>query len=372
MNKCDVMIHVTTLGRGGTERYAKDLAIGLVRRKLRPCIVYDHPPEDLKPDFEVAGIPTFCINHTLNGDMTVYASRLADLLDELKPSIFHATIWDNINIVSKVLRLSNIPMVITRHGPDRVPRLQDYLGINRVPFYFYKERAAMRRSGGLICGYEEGCNLTRLRFGRDTPVRLVYTGVPLSKEIAAVAEPREDLQIVWVGEMCDRKRPLLALRAFQRAQRSFPKIRLLMLGDGEYMGMVRNAVDEMKLDNVQTPGYIRNPMPFFLRSHLLLQTACAEGLAYVVKEALSVGLPVVATDAGGTREAVIHENTGLLAHVDDEDGLTNNLVRMLNDNSLRTSYGKAGLALCRAQFSLDEMVLRTLATYKDFCGVTYE
>ena len=84
MARVDVMILVTTLGQGGTERYAKDLAIGLAQRHVRPCVVYDNPPEYIKHEIESAGIPTYCIGDDNTGNRTRYAARLTALLRDLQ------------------------------------------------------------------------------------------------------------------------------------------------------------------------------------------------------------------------------------------------------------------------------------------------
>lgn len=373
MAKCDVVIQVTTLGQGGTERYAKDLAIGLAQRQVRPVIVYDSPPEDLKREIESAGIPTYCTDDGNVRDESRYAVRLTTLLQELKPRLLHTNAWQHFNLIADVARHASIPLVISRHGPDLVPRFRDILGLNRIPFSLYRERARMRRcGGGLLCVSRNGLNNTRRRFGPGIPMRMVYTGVPLAETIARVADTSDDLQVIWAGQMCNRKRPVLALRAFARVQRNLPAIRLLMLGNGSEIERVRNIAASMSLKGVRIPGYAPNPLQQFSQSHLYLQTACSEGLPYSIRDAMSVGLPVVATDAGETREAVIHQETGLLAPIDDERAIAVYLETLLRDSSLRQVYGSAGLALCRARFSLEEMISGTLRAYHDLCGVVFE
>lgn len=372
MAKCDVVIQVTTLGQGGTERYAKDLAIGLAQRQVRPFVVYDSPPENLKQEIESVGIPTYCIEDGNTGDISRYAKRLAALLRDLQPRLLHANAWRRLNSVARVARSVGTPLVIVRHGTDNLPRLRDILGLNRLPFYLYRERAMMRKcGGGLICVSREGLDRARKRYGTRIPMRMVYTGVPEGETIARVAGVADNPQVIWAGEMCNRKRPVLALRAFAQVQRKLPGIRLLMLGDGPELELVRNAAAAMALEGVTIPGYIPNPLPQLYQSHLFLNTACSEGLPYSVRDAMSVGLPVVATDAGGTREAVIHQETGLLAPIDDERAIAVYMERLLRDPSLRQAYGVAGLALCRARFSLDEMISGTLRAYHDLCGVDF-
>lgn len=372
MARVDVMILVTTLGQGGTERYAKDLAIGLAQRHVRPCVVYDNPPEDIKHEIESAGIPTYCIGDDNTGNRTRYAARLTALLRDLQPRLLHVNIWKQLNVVADVARSASIPLVISRHGTDNIPRLRDILGMNRIPFYLYRERSRMRKcGGGLICVSKIGLEHARRRYGAGIPMVMIYTAVPSAETIARVTDATDDLQVIWVGAMCNLKRPLLALRAFAQVQRKLPDIRLVMLGGGSELDRVRNTAAGMALMNVTIPGYTPNPLQQLSQSHIFLNTACSEGLPYSVRDAMSVGLPVVATDAGGTREAVIHEETGLLAPIDDERALAVFMEQLLRDSLLRKAYGNAGLTLCRARFALDEMISDTLRAYHDLCGVDF-
>jgi glycosyltransferase involved in cell wall biosynthesis len=372
VDKCDIVIQVTALGQGGTERYAKDLAIGLAQRQIMPNIVYDHPPEDIKHEIESAGIRTYCMDAGNVRDEFDYASRLTALLRKLRPRLLHANTWQHLDSILYVARSANVPLVISRHGTDSLPRFRDLIGLNRRPFHLYRERAMMRGcEGGLICVSKIGLEQARRRYGTGIPMAMVYTAVPNAEIIAKVADKTDDLQVIWAGEMCKRKRPLLALSAFAQVQQRIPRIRLLMLGGGAELELVRNTAAAMLLRHITIPGYVPNPLRQLSQSHLFLTTACAEGLPYNIRDAMSVGLPVVATDAGGTREAVIHEKTGLLAPIDDERAIAGFLERLLQDSSLRQAYGNAGLALCRRRFAFDAMISGTLRAYYDLCGVDF-
>jgi glycosyltransferase involved in cell wall biosynthesis len=81
-----------------------------------------------------------------------------------------------------------------------------------------------------------------------------------------------------------------------------------------------------------------------------------EGLPNVVLEAMSVGTPVVAADAGGASEIITDGADGFIAPVRDAAALADRIGRLVGDRELRTRIGSAGKDTVRERFSLPRMV----------------
>jgi glycosyltransferase involved in cell wall biosynthesis len=77
-----------------------------------------------------------------------------------------------------------------------------------------------------------------------------------------------------------------------------------------------------------------------------------------------VGLPVVASDVAGVREAVEHGRTGLLVKPGDVEDLARAIDRLVRDADSRRAMGEAGQVVCRERFSVDGMVERMEAVYR--------
>jgi glycosyltransferase involved in cell wall biosynthesis len=89
-----------------------------------------------------------------------------------------------------------------------------------------------------------------------------------------------------------------------------------------------------------------------------------EGLPLAVLEAMASSLPVVASDVGGTREAVIDGQTGLLYAPRDSDALAQRLRALHSDSALSQRMGRAGLARVEECFTVQRMVNETAALYE--------
>jgi len=90
-----------------------------------------------------------------------------------------------------------------------------------------------------------------------------------------------------------------------------------------------------------------------------------EGLSQALLEAMALGLPVVASDAGGNPEMVRSGETGLLVRPLDPAAWAEALERLLGDGALARRLAQAGRALVRGEFTLERTAERTEAVYRE-------
>ncbi len=88
-----------------------------------------------------------------------------------------------------------------------------------------------------------------------------------------------------------------------------------------------------------------------------------EPLSRTHLEAMSVGCPIVATDTGGTADAVENGVTGFLVPRDDTAALTARLARLASDDALRTRMGDAARAACERKFGMAHVAAAMEALY---------
>jgi glycosyltransferase involved in cell wall biosynthesis len=93
-----------------------------------------------------------------------------------------------------------------------------------------------------------------------------------------------------------------------------------------------------------------------------------EALPLSLLEAMSCGLPVIATGVGGTPEAVEDRVTGRIVPCRDTRALADALWAVLSDPMLRDELGAAGLRAYRARFRLDRMIDETESLYRELLG----
>jgi len=103
---------------------------------------------------------------------------------------------------------------------------------------------------------------------------------------------------------------------------------------------------------------------YYRAADIYVHPARAENFPLAVLEAMSCGVPVVASDAGGIPEMVADGETGLLFRAGDSEHLARQLTVLLEDPGLRARFSEAGAARARAEFTLELQVDRYLAWYE--------
>ena len=111
---------------------------------------------------------------------------------------------------------------------------------------------------------------------------------------------------------------------------------------------------------------MRHDVPQLLRATdvFVLSSKGWEGLPLTVLEAMASSLPVVASDVGGTREAVVDRQTGYLFPSGDVAALAHCVRTLANDPILARQMGRSGLARVKQFFTLQRMVSDISALYE--------
>ena len=131
----------------------------------------------------------------------------------------------------------------------------------------------------------------------------------------------EDLVVGMAAQFIPRKGHDVLLQAIPAILTDHPRTRFLLFGQGPLRSVVSRRVEEAGLSaTVLLPGF-RNDLPTLLPClDLLVHPATQEGLGVILLQAGASGIPVVASQAGGIPEVVVHEETGLIVPPGNANG----------------------------------------------------
>jgi glycosyltransferase involved in cell wall biosynthesis len=158
--------------------------------------------------------------------------------------------------------------------------------------------------------------------------------------------------IVFVGRLKRAKRPDNAVEAFRIIKQRVPNAELWIIGDGYLKEkLVRNAPEGVRFFDQLSNEERRN---LIKKSWVLVNPSIREGFGLNVIEANALGVPSVAYNVAGLRDAIVDGKTGLLAISESTDDLANAIIRILVDTDLRTRLSEE--ALVRAKnFNWDKV-----------------
>ena len=112
-------------------------------------------------------------------------------------------------------------------------------------------------------------------------------------------------------------------------------------------------------------GYREDLLPVYSTFDIFVLSSRREGLPNSILEAMAMGLPVVTTDVAGAKELVIDGITGFVLPQVDVNGLTNSIMILADNESLRRRMGIAGRKRVESDFSFAGRLRRIEALYEE-------
>ncbi|WP_375260022.1 glycosyltransferase family 4 protein [Citreimonas sp.] len=184
---------------------------------------------------------------------------------------------------------------------------------------------------------------------------------------ATLGLPATARPVLFVGNFAPRKRPqrFVAL-ADALARQGHDDLRFLMLGDPRPPegDAVRAAIEAAGLGERCLVLGARHPVePWLAGSELLVAPAVDEAFGRTLVEAQLLGTPVIASDAGGHREIVEHDATGLLVDADDGPGFSRAAAALLADDDRVRRLSDAARRAAETRFGLHAHVDQMIDVY---------
>jgi glycosyltransferase involved in cell wall biosynthesis len=136
-------------------------------------------------------------------------------------------------------------------------------------------------------------------------------------------------------------------------------VRFLIVGDGSERTRLEREAGELGLSGKVHFIGVRDDVPAVLKlMDVLVLSSLSEGSPNVVLEAMAAGVPVVAMRVGGVPEVVEDGVSGFLVDPGDAPGLSNAVLRLLNDADRAREMGKKGRAIAGENYDINRVVAR--------------
>lgn len=172
-----------------------------------------------------------------------------------------------------------------------------------------------------------------------------------------------------VGRMAEVKDFPNLVRAFIRLLEIEPtarqRARLVIIGDGVSRATCLALLKAAKAEHLAwLPGERSDVSELMQNMDLFVLPSLGEGISNTILEAMSCGLPVIATDVGGNPELVQNEITGTLVPVSDPEFLAQTLLKYFINNDLLEDHAANSRNRIVSQFSMSAMVQSYLNVYE--------
>ncbi len=206
--------------------------------------------------------------------------------------------------------------------------------------------------------------------------RVIYPPFNLEKYRSAQASSSRTTEdaarrptIGFVGRLSEEKGVQTLVESMPQVKAGVPGVRLLVAGTGPVEAQLKKLAQDLKLDDsIDFLGFCPNAFEVMDRLDVFVLPSRTEGCPIVVLEAMAMGVPVVATNVGGTPELLEDNVTGLLVNSAAPAELADAIVRLLSDRETAERMAREGRERAFGEFHPGRFIERVQETYLELLG----
>ncbi len=287
-----------------------------------------------------------------------------------RPAIVHGVLMHAYVLGALAGKLTGVPVVVSSR------RSQSFFKEGR-PILRLGERVANRWTHRVVANSEAVKQDAVAAEGlHPGSIDVIYNGVDLEVYDQVDDRTRQALReelrlgdgpvVIVVANLIAYKGHEYFLRAWADVCRAFPDAVALLVGDGPVRGQREADARELGIEgNVRFLGVRRDVPALLTVADLLVHASLHEGFCNALIEAMAASRPVVATDVGGNREAVVEGVTGLLVPARDARRLAEATLAVLRQSDRGAARGRAGRQRVADRFQRARMLREYEALYDD-------
>lgn len=366
-------VHRVT-GLGGTESHLLGLLENMrglgIDAQLALLTRRDRPLPEYRSRLRERNIPchTFTQFGHVNPQVFWWLYRLMRCQ---RPQIVHTHLIDADVYGMLAARAAGVPVkIISRHAMNAFRRREPIRSMNRQLWRIV--------DGGIAISQAVAEFLEQVERAAPSKIRVIHYG--LDRE-SIPCETRAALRHKLCSQLkIERKRPIVAvacrliagkgvtyaLQAFAGALEQFPQAYLVIAGDGVLRAQLEDEAGKLiPADSCRFLGWCDDVPALLAACDLFMLPSLSEGLGLVYLEAMSQGLPVVATNVSAINEVVADGETGLLVPPRDVPALRHALLTLLRDPQLARQMGVNGRRRLERHFQVRRMVDQTVSLYEE-------
>lgn len=293
-------------GRAGAEVFFQQLCESLSKHEdlqLTVVSLWDSVDERIALDFKSAGINVETCHKKRRIDFQA-TKKLKEIILREKPDVIHT----HLSVLPTYFLAFGVKkrkwaLVHTIHNTAQ----SETTGLGKFIASLYAKRGQL-----IFVGISDRISKSiEMTYGTKS-IATIYNGITL--RFAETMDHQKQYDLVCVARFSEQKNHKLlfdACEAYYRKNHRFLKV--LCLGKGDLFERYEKYVDGLKCSNyIEMKGAVDDVYPFLLKSKYFILTSTREGNPISILEALSCGVPVIATRVGGVPDVVKENEEGFL------------------------------------------------------------
>jgi glycosyltransferase involved in cell wall biosynthesis len=348
---------IDDLGLGGAQKLLSIIVSALPEQYSPVILCISEKDQPYGETFRRANIPVFTFRRNSHLDlprlMAIKRTLAAQRVD-LIHSYLHAS-----NVYAYLAgRMLARPVILSlQSNKPRIGRFQNYA----LSWAFRRADRVMVNSNA---GREYLLNTVRVPLDK---IALIKNCFPSEMLPTPPSDRTTNTKTIGYTGRLDNtvKRIDLILRALPLLFSEEPDAKCVLVGAGPDEQMLRSLTQKLGIaDRVEFKGAVPDVFEVMREYSCLVLPSAFEGLPMVIIEALSLGIPVIATGVGDVKDLVLDNITGRIIRDESPEGLARLMREVLNDPALAAKTRERGPALVRETFSAEAFRVNLTALYE--------
>jgi L-malate glycosyltransferase len=271
-------------------------------------------------------------------------------------------------LASQMLKEQALPVVSTLHGTDITL-------VGQEPGYHPVTQFALRHAEALTAVSHSLAENTKEVFGDDLEVQCIHNFVDTNQfqpgergELRAQFAGEDETLFLHLSNFRPVKRVDDVLKIFQQVALQRPA-RLILAGLGPERPAMKQLAQELNIEDrvhfLGEPGSLTDLMKM---ADIFLLPSGHESFGLVALEAMSSGVPVLASDTGGLPELITTGHDGFLSPVGDIESFVARALELIDDQQLNQNMRHAARHTATHQFSISHILPKYLDLYESLLG----
>jgi glycosyltransferase involved in cell wall biosynthesis len=247
----------------------------------------------------------------------------------------------------------NIPLIVTFHNYVLDPFMRDYSSVLQNIHYQTDLKMFTKLGLGkadIITSVSQfTADLVKRELKITNNIRVIYNGVDHYLFNPKKQKPTNKINVLFCGNLTRRKGFMWLLPIANRLNSN------IMINYTSGLRTTNNLVNHPQLYCLGSIPYQKMPL-VYQDADILLSLSVREGLSLAALEAMSCGLPIVATDCSSMPELIDNGKGGFLCPLGDVDTFTNKINLLAENPQLRREMGDYNRAKVEKMFTLNRMI----------------
>lgn len=243
----------------------------------------------------------------------------------------------------RIYKKYNIPYIVSLRGADVPKYAERFAFIYKILTPIIK---IIWKNSREVIANSQGLKDLALQSNSKQKIDIIYNGINVEefKPNISLRDKGDFIITPGASRITSRKGLKYLIEAIYKLSKKYPQLRLKIMGDGdgEKIKLEKMTKDFNIQDRIDFLGRIPREKTFshYQEAGVFVLPSLNEGMSNAMLEALATGLPIIATDTGGSKELIEEGKNGYMIKMKDSQDIAEKIEKLINNSELKKKMGE--------------------------------